>query len=80
MNIRIATRKSALALWQANHVASRLLSLPEVTDVELLPLSTRGDEVLTCAARGAWVGVHERRQASGLVQRPEFPAQRLGQR
>jgi hydroxymethylbilane synthase len=46
MNIRIATRKSALALWQANHVAAMLRSLPEVQSVELLPLSTRGDEIL----------------------------------
>ena len=46
MNIRIATRKSALALWQANHVAGMLRSLPEVGDVELIPLSTRGDEIL----------------------------------
>jgi hydroxymethylbilane synthase len=46
MNIRIATRKSALALWQANHVADLLRGLPEVGDVTLLPLSTRGDEIL----------------------------------
>ncbi len=46
MKIRIATRKSALALWQANHVAARLLELPEVDDVTLVPLSTRGDEIL----------------------------------
>ncbi|MGB5492812.1 MAG: hydroxymethylbilane synthase [Woeseiaceae bacterium] len=46
MNIRIATRKSALALWQANHVADLLRALPEVDEVTLLPLSTRGDEIL----------------------------------
>lgn len=46
MKIRIATRKSALALWQANHVAARLLELPEIEDVTLMPLSTRGDEIL----------------------------------
>jgi len=44
--IRIATRKSALALWQAEHVAERLGQLDEVDDVELVPLSTRGDEIL----------------------------------
>jgi len=44
--IRIATRKSALALWQAEHVADRLRRLDEVDDVELVPLSTRGDEIL----------------------------------
>ena len=46
MKIRIATRKSALALWQAEHVASLLNDLPEVESVELVPLSTRGDEIL----------------------------------
>ena len=46
MKIRIATRKSALALWQAEHVAARLADLPEVGSVELVPMSTRGDEIL----------------------------------
>ncbi len=46
MKIRIATRKSALALWQAEHVASLLAQLDAVDKVELVPLSTRGDEVL----------------------------------
>ena len=46
MKIRIATRKSALALWQANHVADALRPLPQVTSVELVPLTTRGDEIL----------------------------------
>ncbi len=46
MNIRIATRKSALALWQAEHVAALLRELDAVDDVELVPMSTRGDEVL----------------------------------
>jgi len=44
--IRIATRKSALALWQAEHVAAELRQLDDVEGVELLPLSTRGDEIL----------------------------------
>lgn len=46
MEIRIATRKSALALWQANHVAGRLRSHERVDAVELVPMTTRGDEVL----------------------------------
>jgi hydroxymethylbilane synthase len=46
MRIRIATRKSALALWQAEHVAGRLRLEEEVEEVVLVPLSTRGDEVL----------------------------------
>lgn len=46
MEIRIATRKSELALWQARHVADKLRALPEVSGVTLVPLSTRGDEIL----------------------------------
>lgn len=46
MKIRIATRKSALALWQAEHVAELLKQLPEIAGIELVPLSTRGDEIL----------------------------------
>ena len=46
MKIRIATRKSALALWQAEHVADALNALAEVDSVDLVPLSTRGDEIL----------------------------------
>lgn len=46
LDIRIATRKSALALWQAEHVADALAALADVSSVELVPLSTRGDEIL----------------------------------
>ncbi len=46
MKIRIATRKSALALWQARHVSAMLDNLPDVDGTELVPMSTRGDEVL----------------------------------
>jgi hydroxymethylbilane synthase len=42
----IATRKSRLALWQAEHVKERLEALQPGLAVELLPMSTRGDEVL----------------------------------
>ena len=42
----IATRRSRLALWQAEHVKQRLEALHAGLAVELLPLSTRGDELL----------------------------------
>jgi len=42
----IATRKSRLALWQAEHIKARLEKLHGGLMVELLPLSTRGDELL----------------------------------
>jgi len=42
----IATRESALALWQAQHVRARLLELDPACDVALLGLTTQGDRVL----------------------------------
>ncbi len=44
--LRIATRNSALALWQARHVAARLQTLAAPRPVELLPLTTQGDRNL----------------------------------
>ena len=44
--LRIATRKSPLALWQSEHVASLLRAAHPGLRVELVPMSTRGDEVL----------------------------------
>lgn len=44
--IRIATRKSPLALWQSEYVADRLRQAHPGLEVELVPLSTRGDEIL----------------------------------
>jgi hydroxymethylbilane synthase len=46
MRLRIATRRSALALWQTEHVAARLRAAHPGLDIVLVPLSTRGDEVL----------------------------------
>ena len=47
MNIlRIATRESALALWQAEHVATRLRQAHAQLQVELVPMTTRGDRIL----------------------------------
>ena len=42
----IATRRSRLALWQAEHIATRLRELHKGLQVELLPMSTRGDELI----------------------------------
>ncbi len=44
--LRIATRKSPLALWQAEHVRARLQQLHSGLQVELLTMSTQGDRVL----------------------------------
>jgi len=42
----IATRKSRLALWQAEHIQSVLQARFPATEVALLPMTTQGDEML----------------------------------
>jgi len=59
--IRLATRKSPLALWQARHVASLLKAAHPGLGVELVPLSTAGDRsadvpVWEMGGRGVFVG------------------------
>jgi hydroxymethylbilane synthase len=44
--IRIATRKSALALWQANHVQALLREAHAGLEVELVPIVTEGDRII----------------------------------
>jgi hydroxymethylbilane synthase len=44
--LRIATRKSQLALWQAEHVAELLRRAHPELAVELVPMSTKGDQIL----------------------------------
>jgi len=44
--LRIATRKSALALWQAEYVKARLEHFHPGLQVELVPLVSRGDKIL----------------------------------
>lgn len=44
--LRIATRASPLALWQAEHVAARLRAVHAGLDVQLVRMVTRGDKLL----------------------------------
>jgi len=44
--LRIATRKSQLALWQAEHVAALLRGAHAGLEVELVPIVTQGDRIL----------------------------------
>lgn len=44
--LRIATRKSQLALWQARYVQSRLLENDPELRVELVEIKTQGDKIL----------------------------------
>jgi hydroxymethylbilane synthase len=68
--IVIATRRSRLALWQAEFVARRLRELHPRLQAELLPLSTRGDELLearleSVGGKGLFVGELEAALAQG---------------
>ncbi len=45
-HIRIATRRSPLALWQAEHVAAELERLDASVTTELVKIVTRGDKIL----------------------------------
>lgn len=44
--IKIATRRSPLALWQANYIKDRLTQLYPALCVELVPMVTKGDVIL----------------------------------
>ncbi|QOL26301.1 hydroxymethylbilane synthase [Thalassotalea sp. LPB0316] len=44
--VRIATRKSALALWQAEYVKAQLEHFHDNIKVELVPMVTKGDIIL----------------------------------
>ncbi len=44
--LRIATRKSQLALWQANYVADLLRSSHPGLEIELIEMTTQGDKIL----------------------------------
>ena len=44
--LKIATRKSPLALWQAEFVKSNLESINPGLDVELVKMTTQGDQIL----------------------------------
>ena len=45
--LRIATRKSPLALWQANHIREILMQYWPNLQIELIPLVTSGDRFLS---------------------------------
>jgi hydroxymethylbilane synthase len=68
--IVIATRESALALWQAEHIASRLQRLIPGLETRLLGLTTQGDRILDVSlskigGKGLFVKELEQALASG---------------
>lgn len=47
LSVRIATRSSALALWQAHHVADLIRATSPTTTVSFVEMTTTGDRVLS---------------------------------
>lgn len=67
--IRIATRKSPLALWQAEHVAGRLKSIHPGLVVELVGMSTQGDRILdTPLAKIGGKGLFVKELEQGMLE------------
>lgn len=67
--IRIATRKSPLALWQAEFVKNRLLELHPQLDVQLVKLVTQGDKILdTPLAKVGGKGLFVKELEQGMLR------------
>ncbi len=70
--IRIATRKSPLALWQAEHVAERLQRTFPGCRTELIKMTTQGDKILDAplakiGGKGLFVKELEQGMLDGLA-------------
>ncbi len=67
--VRIATRNSPLAMWQAEHVKSRLLALHDHIEVELVAMKTRGDVLLdTPLAKVGGKGLFVKELEQGMLE------------
>jgi len=65
MHIRIGTRHSALALWQANFVADGLRAAGH--EVELVKITTTGDTTVTPLGQGGGVGLFTKEIQNALL-------------
>ncbi len=67
--LRIATRKSPLAMWQAEHVAARLRQAHPDLEVELVGMSTQGDKILdTPLAKIGGKGLFVKELEQGMLE------------
>lgn len=67
--IRIATRKSPLAMWQAEHIAAELKRLHPGLQVDIIGMSTQGDRILdTPLARIGGKGLFVKELEAGLLE------------
>jgi hydroxymethylbilane synthase len=70
--LRIATRRSALAVWQAEHVATALRAAHPGLEVTVVPMSTRGDDLVDAnlaavGGKGLFTHELERAMAAGMA-------------
>jgi len=66
--LRIATRKSQLALWQAHYVRDLLVQLNPDLEVELVKMTTQGDKILdTPLAKVGGKGLFVKELETGLL-------------
>jgi hydroxymethylbilane synthase len=67
--IRIATRKSPLALWQAEHAAARLREVEPGLETELVQMTTQGDRILDAPlAKVGGKGLFVKELEQGILQ------------
>ena len=76
--IRIATRRSRLALWQAEHVAARIAALHPGVVVSLVPIVTEGDRILdrslaTVGGKGLFIKELENALQEGVADLADEP-------
>jgi len=68
-HLRIATRKSPLALWQAEHVKQRLIDAHTGLTVELVTMTTQGDKILdTPLAKIGGKGLFVKELEQGMLE------------
>ena len=66
--LRIATRKSQLALWQADYVAQMLVRAHPGLEIELVKMTTQGDKILdTPLAKVGGKGLFVKELEQGLL-------------
>lgn len=67
--LRIATRQSPLALWQAEHVKRRLEEAHTGLDIELITMQTQGDKILdTPLAKIGGKGLFVKELEQGMLE------------
>ena len=67
--LRIATRKSPLALWQANYVSAQLKHFHPELKIELVTMTTQGDKILdTPLAKVGGKGLFVKELETGMLE------------